>query len=991
MKIISTCIFLFFSTALIAQIVPQKLNLYDTGSSTPEQFIEFNDLIFFISVDGQGRELRKSDGSVAGTQIVKDLNTTGSSYPRNLILFNNELYFTIGNSVHSDELWKTDGTEAGTVLVKDVNASGSSKITKSIVFNNELYFDAWDGTNGIELWKTDGTEAGTVLVKDINPTSVSVGGDSSLPDNFTIFNNTLFFTANDGVNGIELWKTDGTTAGTVMVKDIFTGDNSGTPNSSSPSNLIVFNNKLFFTAENDLNGTELWKTDGTEMGTVIEKDINSGSASSSPGSLTIFNNELYFSANDGINGIEIWASSGNGIDTETRLIANISGGSSIPSNFKVLNNELFFRATNGFNGFELWKVDIHSSATLVKDIRTGSSSSNPSNLTVFNNFLYFVADSSAEGIELWKTDGTEAGTEIVLDIRPGGQDSDPSSLTVFKNALYFSAKDGSNDTELYRHSYENIFTASTNSLWSVASNWENNTIPNSTSNVLISNGTFPFIDSDDVVINGLEIQGSATLNLIASKEITVEGRFTNNGTLNLLSDNSSSASLIVKGEASGEITYKRFISTDWHLIASPFIGESIQDIIANTSLATGTNSNVGLAPYNNSYSGATGWEYVSASSTGTLESGQGFSIKKSDMAGATVDFTGTYKTDDLINYSIPSGTQNSWNLIGNPYPSFIAANSLANATDNFLSANTAQLDDSFLAIYFWNPSTGRYEVINQASTSFNYISPGQGFFVHAKAGGGTISITEAMQSHQSGDLFFRDQSNASNIPEISLLVSNGSTIKKTEVKYIESATSGLDPGFDAGLFSGVSNQFAIYTHLVTDSQGINFMLQALPNDDFESMIIPVGVNANAGQEIVFIVEHSNIPSDINIFLEDTILGSFTQLDLDNAAYNVTLTEDSNGIGRFFLHTTSQALSISEEEIERVNIYKTSNENLRITGLIQGNGASIKVYDILGKLIYKKSFTATTSNDIKVPEISKGLYIVSLQTTFGSISKKILLE
>ena len=128
-------------------------------------------------------------------------------------------------------------------------------------------FAADDSTTGIELWRTDGTATGTGLVKDINTTATlnSFPGASGtpFPTEFVFFNGAWFFSADDGVTGTELWKSDGTPGGTVRVKDIRSGA------SSSPRGFTVFNNFLYFSADDGVSGRELWKTDGTEANTEI--------------------------------------------------------------------------------------------------------------------------------------------------------------------------------------------------------------------------------------------------------------------------------------------------------------------------------------------------------------------------------------------------------------------------------------------------------------------------------------------------------------------------------------------------------------------------------------------------------------------------------------------------------------------------------------------------------------------------------------------------
>jgi ELWxxDGT repeat protein len=255
--------------------------------------------LYFVASDGtNGRELWKSDGTANGTVMVKDIYPgTSGSYPNGMAVIGSTLYFLANDGTNGRELWKSDGTTNGTVMVKDINSAGNGLSWEDVtVLGNTLYFNADDGTNGWELWTSDGTSAGTVMVKDINP-----GSNSAYPYELTVVGSTLYFEADDGTNGRELWKSDGTSAGTVMVKDIH-NCYSCNSNYAYPANLTVIGNTLYFQADDGSGfGRQLWKTDGTSAGTVMLR-----SPGVSPYELIAIGTILYFVNGDPIYGSELW-------------------------------------------------------------------------------------------------------------------------------------------------------------------------------------------------------------------------------------------------------------------------------------------------------------------------------------------------------------------------------------------------------------------------------------------------------------------------------------------------------------------------------------------------------------------------------------------------------------------------------------------------------------------------------------------------------------
>jgi len=288
----------------------------------------------------------------------------------------------------------------------------------------QTVFDAFEPVHGRELWITDGTIAGTHLLADICP-----GACDSSPRPLNSANavalGVLYFSADDGAHGPELWKV--TSAGVVsLVKDInpgALGSNPSGPMAFLPSAPTIG----YFAATSATTGTEFWKTDGTAAGTVLVKDINSGPSSSSPGSFAVGLNDIYFSASEPSTGNEIYISNGTSAGTVLRADINPGPGDSVPAEFiSFLNDTMLFAANDGINGRELWTTT-PTATTLLKDIVVGSNGSFPYQFLGFSGRVFFVA-SGASGFgdtELWSSDDTPGCTAQFKDICPGSCGSNP--------------------------------------------------------------------------------------------------------------------------------------------------------------------------------------------------------------------------------------------------------------------------------------------------------------------------------------------------------------------------------------------------------------------------------------------------------------------------------------------------------------------------------------------------------------------------------------
>ncbi|MCA9012426.1 MAG: hypothetical protein KDB01_21895 [Planctomycetaceae bacterium] len=324
------------------------------------KFVPVNDFVYFSGAVADNIELWKSDGTVSGTAVVKDIFpggsyneqygfTLNSSQPSDITNVNGTLFFAATDGNGGRELWKSDGTVSGTVMVKDIYAGKnyytdpyeaySSNPVALTNVNGTLHFMANDGT-GLRFFESDGTAGGTVAVSTTIPGLKSVGATKRIGQK-------LYFVGSDSSVLEELWISDGTPAGTKLLKDIRPGN--PYRYRSQISHMTELDGTLYFTANDGVHGVELWKSNGTSRGTIMVRDIRTGlvndaPASSSPSDLTVMNGVLFFSADDGKNGRELWRTNGAGSGA-TKLPEIIPGpGSTSPSNMLVWNNSLLFSA-----------------------------------------------------------------------------------------------------------------------------------------------------------------------------------------------------------------------------------------------------------------------------------------------------------------------------------------------------------------------------------------------------------------------------------------------------------------------------------------------------------------------------------------------------------------------------------------------------------------------------------------------------------------------
>jgi trimeric autotransporter adhesin len=489
--------FLHTTDGTVAGTQP-AVRLNDKAGSICSNFytLNANKTLFMVESEPEKRQPWVTDGTTNGTKLLANINLSGylGADKAWLGTINNIAYFVGYTTPNTgqDGLWRTDGTPAGTYLVKKFYKLYAQKST---VLNNKLYFAASDSITGTELWRSDGTASGTQMVKQIFNGNIDNGGYGSSPRAFMVFNNKIYFTANISSTDRVLWQTDGTTAGTVLFKDLYpTAAVDIDIHSPTIYNGVLYFRTFAFDAPNNKN--DIWRTDGTANGTVVVRNLNTSCWTYElNGGFTPTTDALYFQGTTGTAGCEVMYSNGTTAGTQTinmqgftfaggyrsddiiagwnnKIIFNGKSGaqhypylgnqttstrlSAVPMSANhnmFLNNDKLYFVSDEENplGSELCRADSNTdSGTIVNDIYTGEYSSSPQSIFLIGDDKFvFTAQNKENSHEIWLGDNTNPPV-LLADVQPGVGASQPTNFQIIGTDLIFTAFHENTGRELYK-------------------------------------------------------------------------------------------------------------------------------------------------------------------------------------------------------------------------------------------------------------------------------------------------------------------------------------------------------------------------------------------------------------------------------------------------------------------------------------------------------------------------------------------------------------
>ena len=504
-----------------------------------------------------------------------------------------------------------------------------------------------------------------------------------------------------------------------------------------------------------------------------------------------------------------------------------------------------------------------------------------------------------------------------------------------------------------------------------------------------------YIVGSAVEVNNLFIENGATVSIAPAESMLINNNIVTDGLLELNSVSTTYSSLIVTGKVEGLVTYNRHINTNASsggndLISAPVTGETFGDFASNNSNIVSNPSNPSeklFGPFDKTTGLYLTYDFnIPAEAAITLNPGIGYRAASTD--GMSFSFIGSVNTSAVDVPIVISGPNNpEWNLIGNPYPSYIKLS-------DFLDANNTSFAPVSSGIYGYdgNASDG-WEIWNQAYSEANpdaLVAPGQGFLVASLSASETISFAPSMRSVGTTDDFIPGRVMNPSISNLELTLTNDDNSYKTDFYFTENASVGLDPGYDSQTFGGNTPEFSIYSHLVAEDSGISMAIQSLSNSDLSNVTIPIGINSLQGEQVSVSISNSTLPVSIEVYLEDNVTNTITLLTDNN--YQFTPSSNINGTGRFFLRFVDASLTVDELALNNLHVYATlTPKTLFIKGLLNSN-TSVKIYDLQSRLVLTTNLnTSSDSNQVDLSNLVTGVYMVSISNNATTKTQKIIVK
>ena len=447
-------------------------------------------------------------------------------------------------------------------------------------------------------------------------------------------------------------------------------------------------------------------------------------------------------------------------------------------------------------------------------------------------------------------------------------------------------------------------------------------------------------------------------------------------------------SLQVNGFYSGLITYNLWVTnssgcpgyTDRaYIISSPVSGQEAQALRSAGSIT-------GIKEYNE---GINDW---GGDISGNLAPGKGYAIYKAGSPGL-VPFIGTPNTGDIQVPVSSSYSRYGWNSVGNPYTSALQIKENTGFIYHNIFTNEV-LEPGYGAIYMWNEGICNFDVINFIDYrpdwseyywgKVNYstdavVQVGQGFLVNIKwpHPGLDIEFTPGMQLHSTKTTLKKA---STSWPGITLVAQNGTTTERTIITFFEGGTTGMDPGYDAGTLPAYP--FQLYTRMVTGNEDFNLAIQTLPVDQYEQLVIPIGVESPSGGEVIFKAGGIILPEGLYPIFEDRLLNTNTPLKTFNDSYKVTVPPGTRGTGRFYIRF-SHVTPVNGVLQPAFMLAAWFADNRIIISGNTGRNTRAMLYDLNGRKLGEYLLTDENRNEIPALGVVTGIYLLHIRGDRGT--------